>query len=541
MTARSVIDVVLGEAVSGTEEERYEDMKAIASAIVNRSRRTGVSLQDVVANRNEFNAYGKALPKGANRYRDLAERALRDVEENGPVHGATFYATPSAIKNLPKGLSRVAETKGHVYFDDPKNRAIGTAKGYKQPSRAPATAYASARPQTGATQAINTGLLGTAQSRTGGLLASVPTPTAAPRGGILGASTAPAMSAARSVPTPTSREAAALQPTLTDRFAGGRPLSVGWDQGPMPQSMIDRYASTRPSVKGGRVGPSPSIAASRSSFSPAQEANLAGRIGTIEPTRQVQPSRAAQLGQVAAGLLGVSPAAASELPAGARLQTSGFAGAIGSPRSMEASLPAGALDGLLATSSRVAPQHSSLAQTNARPAPITTSRTIADAPRVASPQRVGVQAAQPRTGAVDAWGGLRGSVSGAQANYAPQEAPSATPNQPKPERSWQQKAAVVAGGLLGGAVAGPIGGILGGAIANTAVNRGLLSSTQRTAPQSNGGYATSLPERPNAPTAAQKREFERSLAERRSGGEGPSMSRETRDSISSGRAGGGLF
>lgn len=132
MTARTVVDVVLGEAVSGSRAQRYRDMQAIASVIANRAARLGVTPQEVVANQREFNAYGKALPRGVNAYRDLAEAALRDVATNGPVHQGTFYATPSATKNLPKGLKQVTKTAGHVYYDDPKNRAIGTARGYRQ-------------------------------------------------------------------------------------------------------------------------------------------------------------------------------------------------------------------------------------------------------------------------------------------------------------------------------------------------------------------------------------------------------------------------
>src|SRR5690606_36416507 len=55
------------------------------------------------------------------------------VEIEGPVHNATFYATPSATKNLPKGLDEVTRTSGHVYYTDPQNRPIATAKGYVRP------------------------------------------------------------------------------------------------------------------------------------------------------------------------------------------------------------------------------------------------------------------------------------------------------------------------------------------------------------------------------------------------------------------------
>lgn len=134
MRARTVTDVILGEAVSGTPAERYRDMQAIASVMVNRANALGVSLEDVVQNSREFNAYNRALPAGVNAYRGLAERALNEVLTTGPVNNATFYATPAAADNLPNGLAPVDQTTGHVYYTDPYNRAIGTAIGYRQPN-----------------------------------------------------------------------------------------------------------------------------------------------------------------------------------------------------------------------------------------------------------------------------------------------------------------------------------------------------------------------------------------------------------------------
>jgi hypothetical protein len=134
--ARSLVDVVLGEAAYGSPAKRYADMKAIASVISNRARALGVTPEQVVSNRREFNAYGKSLPKGASAYRSLAQRALDDVSTNGPVHNGMFYATPKAAGNLPSGLKQEAVTSGHVYYSDPKNRAIGTSLGYRQPKPA---------------------------------------------------------------------------------------------------------------------------------------------------------------------------------------------------------------------------------------------------------------------------------------------------------------------------------------------------------------------------------------------------------------------
>lgn len=141
--ARTVADVILGEAVSGSPAKRYADMKAIASVIANRARALGVTPEQVVSNRREFNAYGKSLPAGVGAYRSMAQQALDDVATNGPIHSGTFYATPNAAGNLPKGLKQETATAGHIYYSDPQNRAIGTSLGYRQP-----------RPAETATQAI---------------------------------------------------------------------------------------------------------------------------------------------------------------------------------------------------------------------------------------------------------------------------------------------------------------------------------------------------------------------------------------------------
>lgn len=135
--ARSVVDVLLGEAVYGSPAQRYADMRAIASTIQNRARFTNSTPEEVVGNTREFNAFGRSLPAGVETWRGLAQRAWDDVVANGPVHDGRFYATPGATGNLPNGLQQVHSTTGHLYFADPKNRAIGTSLGYRgqaQPS-----------------------------------------------------------------------------------------------------------------------------------------------------------------------------------------------------------------------------------------------------------------------------------------------------------------------------------------------------------------------------------------------------------------------
>lgn len=134
--ARSVAEVIAGEAASGTPEERIADMRAIASVIANRAALLGVSPEQVIANSNEFNAYNRPLPPGVgDDIVALAQEQIDYVAENGPVNNATFYATPAAVDNLPNGLSYETATTGHQYFSDPQMRSIGTSEGYVRPNQ----------------------------------------------------------------------------------------------------------------------------------------------------------------------------------------------------------------------------------------------------------------------------------------------------------------------------------------------------------------------------------------------------------------------
>lgn len=137
MRARTVTDVILGEAVSGTPQQRYRDMLGIASVIHNRARSLGTTPEKVIGVRSEFNAYGKSLPKGVDQFRNLAEQAWNQVTTTGPIHDATFYATPKASSNLPNGLQPVDQTAGHVYYSDPQGRAIRTMDGFVRPNAQP--------------------------------------------------------------------------------------------------------------------------------------------------------------------------------------------------------------------------------------------------------------------------------------------------------------------------------------------------------------------------------------------------------------------
>lgn len=131
MLARTPAQVIAAEAAyNGSDETRFADMLGIASVVANRALMTGVTPAQVVGVRSQFNAYGKAMPPGAQRYVDMAQAAIDDVEQNGPVNTATYYATPAAVGNLPGGLEQVDQTEqGHIYYSDPLSRPIKTTLG----------------------------------------------------------------------------------------------------------------------------------------------------------------------------------------------------------------------------------------------------------------------------------------------------------------------------------------------------------------------------------------------------------------------------
>jgi hypothetical protein len=136
MSARTVAQVIAAEAGGKTWAQRSA-MRDVASAIVNRANALGVSPEDVVGVTSEFNAYNNPMPAGTSRLTSLAEQALADVMSGGVTHNGMFYAREYATKNLPKGLKEVKKAvDGHVYFTDPKARAIRTAVGVRPVQKA---------------------------------------------------------------------------------------------------------------------------------------------------------------------------------------------------------------------------------------------------------------------------------------------------------------------------------------------------------------------------------------------------------------------
>lgn len=141
MLARTPAQVIAGEAVHGTLQERFNDMLHIASVAENRSLSMSESLANIVSaisptGNKEFDAYNKAMPPGTRSLVGLAQQAINQVQQYGPVTDATFYATPKAVAGLPDHLKFETSTTGHRYFSDPLNRSINTANGFKVPNPA---------------------------------------------------------------------------------------------------------------------------------------------------------------------------------------------------------------------------------------------------------------------------------------------------------------------------------------------------------------------------------------------------------------------
>lgn len=142
--AKTPAQVIAGEATYNGDT--WNDMLNIASVIANRAMALNVTPAQVVASKQEFHAYMKGLPAGADV--ELAERALDDVMTNGPVNTATFYSMPSDIDYLPSTKEfEVAVEGGHMYFNEPTNKSIKTSVGYREPTNIAAARAAYAQRQ----------------------------------------------------------------------------------------------------------------------------------------------------------------------------------------------------------------------------------------------------------------------------------------------------------------------------------------------------------------------------------------------------------
>lgn len=314
-TAQSVIDVMLGEAGGKTAEERYNDMLHIASSIVNRARMTGQSIEDIALSQSQYNAFGKALPGGVGKYRDLAQQALDEVLTKGPVNKATYYATPAAVDNLPGRLAYETATKSHQYFSDPELRGIVTRKGARQPGllNTPTPEFRQDPWASAVPGEVERGLLSDVP-------AGLQTPAVSPQQGY-------GLLAETMGQTPSlNMSGAGVQSAAADRMAGGE-VANGMDQlrsgllssGSMPSreaQMAEMQAQANFQNEVNMARQSVSQPRTFEAYQPEQQASLNNGVAAIEAvspsTQQAQPRSLAdaysQLGSSLdqGGILGLS-------------------------------------------------------------------------------------------------------------------------------------------------------------------------------------------------------------------------------------------
>jgi len=251
MKAKTVAQVIAAEAGGKTRAQRFQSMLDIASAAYNRAKATGTTIKDVVSVKSQFNAYNSKMPAGTQALTSLAQQAISYVEENGPVHAGTYYATPGTVQNLPKGLVEIpGASPVHTVFQDPQNRAIITAAGTKRvnvsklpdvapiPAARPTESIAAAMPEPSAerfgTPSLQETLSQTAPQNT----QMVASNTAGPWTGALSVidralAAQPALvNAVRPSPTPTGLPAARMQSMVASRPVG--PVPTGLPAAPDP-------------------------------------------------------------------------------------------------------------------------------------------------------------------------------------------------------------------------------------------------------------------------------------------------------------------
>ena len=381
----------------------------------------------------------------AHELRTTEKRSLAALRETRTVEQATRVFENKFERAGIKHMSGRIAAANSVYSTFNARPVTAGGPLAPLPSQAPrnANAFAGTPAQRGAPAAI------------GGLLAgqprNVPTPTASPRR----AETA-------NVPTPSSaRMAAPSNPSA-------------------PQGLLDRYASTRPTPNSPVSAP-PTTREARA-LTPAQEENLAGRLGPVEA-----PRTATTIG----GLLGVTPAAAATMTpelarANQQAQTATAPArqtrSVGSPRALEA-LGAPPLDPVQQALAPLASRDVPTRQVASVPGPVApTQQAPSFSPAISAPTP------QSYTAPAAAMGG---------AGYA-----SGLPSAPAaPSRGllsgindWAgNNRGMVTGGLLGGALAGPVGliagGLLGRAFQTPDIGGGEASPSAAAQAALNAGWA----------------------------------------------------
>lgn len=456
--ASTVVDVMLGEAGGRTPQQRYNDLLHVASVMVNRANLLGVPIEDVALN-NQFNAYGQRLPAGVESYRTLAEQALTQVLEQGPVTDATFYATPVAVDNLPGGLAYTTETDSHRYFTDPHMRAIYTNDGYLTPqtpelANAP-TPEAAPRWETAVPGAVERAALADVPS---GLLGPSVTPSQGYGQLAETMGETPSLNLAGAMPSGELSAPAGglLNPAVSeDRFASAAPVAQGLD-----------------SLRGGLLA-----------------SNTA--MGAPDPARFADAQVAQGMDGLRSGLLSYAENAAPA-PAQTAIETVSPSAPAAAPSLADSY---GQLAQSLDQANVLGLSGQKLYDPNAPMGELQQTGLLSSLPtQQPAPQTVQQQPAQEMGDYQDQHVSVAGPASPTVETQQGPTPPAEVGSFPSAPQTTGQKAKSiagrVAGSLLGSAALGPVGGLLGGMLGNEiASGKGLFSGQ---GPQSIGGLLSSL-------------------------------------------------
>lgn len=519
--------VIAGEAVSGTYEQRMADMRAIASVIANRAQQLGISPEEVVANSNEFNAYNRSLPPGVGQgIIDMAQQAIDEVNTTGPVNNATFYATPAAVDNLPSGLSYETATDGHQYFSDPQGRAIGSSLGYIQPNlygyaQNPAniptptssagllsdwSQMADVGPMTAPMGSVTaSGLLGAAPSLEASAVASPM--LSVPATADLGLTPGLSASSMASLDTPSSRMGIAEPSFDMSRFDGAAPSvasgfdasrfgnvdTASFDPGRFGGGLLNAATNTQSFMdQPANLGSMPDAYAAQRGPSTGM---LSADFQTIQGLAEKQLAEQANTGLLSPSVASAYAAEPSITPAQQAIadQTSAT-GLLGANPGLEASTSVPSIAGSM-TPSQIAGYQQMAASApnitnlsgftgifddgtgyqNATPAaaqvPDLQQVDIADQPSVSTVDGPATTPAVEQQAQQD----QQQSITAPTTTNATQQQ---TPSTLGSKLSKAFNPGTIGGGLLGGLALGPAGGLVGGLLGNAAYNGGLLGSSQ---------------------------------------------------------------
>lgn len=107
--------VVYGEARGESDEGK----RAVAHVVVNRSRKSGKSIQYEASKPHQFAGYKTPMKDATSKAKceEIAKSVL-EGQSTDPTGGATFFYSGSTVPSWAKGKSPCATIGGHKFFKD---------------------------------------------------------------------------------------------------------------------------------------------------------------------------------------------------------------------------------------------------------------------------------------------------------------------------------------------------------------------------------------------------------------------------------------